>query len=67
MSRRIPRAVSLAASVAWGELRQDPARAALLGLRLLPRGCGAGCGRWSGGSAAGPGRPDRARCRRPFG
>ncbi|MBK3523056.1 hypothetical protein JHN54_15585, partial [Streptomyces sp. MBT70] len=36
MSRRVPRAVSLAASVAWGELRQDPARAALLGLRLLP-------------------------------
>ncbi|MET8452657.1 glycosyltransferase family 4 protein [Streptomyces sp. NPDC005209] len=36
MSRRIPRAVSLAASVAWGELRHDPARAALLGVRLLP-------------------------------
>lgn len=37
MARRIPRAVSLAASVAWGELRHDPARAALLGVRLLPR------------------------------
>ncbi|WP_225826013.1 glycosyltransferase family 4 protein [Streptomyces naphthomycinicus] len=36
MSRRIPRAVSLAASVAWGELRHDPARAVLLGVRLLP-------------------------------
>ncbi|MFF8726488.1 glycosyltransferase family 4 protein [Streptomyces sp. NPDC015171] len=36
MSRRIPRAVSLAASVAWGELRHDPVRAALLGVRLLP-------------------------------
>ncbi|KIE23205.1 hypothetical protein LK08_31185 [Streptomyces sp. MUSC 125] len=36
MSRRVPRAVSLAASVAWGELRHDPARAALLGVRLLP-------------------------------
>ncbi|WP_316770175.1 glycosyltransferase family 4 protein [Streptomyces sasae] len=35
--RRIPRALSLAASVAWGELRHDPARAALLGVRLLPR------------------------------
>lgn len=33
---RIPRALSLAASVAWGELRHDPARAALLGVRLLP-------------------------------
>ncbi|MEU8718040.1 glycosyltransferase [Streptomyces sp. NPDC048663] len=32
----IPRALSLAASVAWGELRHDPARAALLGVRLLP-------------------------------
>ncbi|MEU3979033.1 glycosyltransferase [Streptomyces sp. NPDC026672] len=36
MSRHVPRAVSLAASVAWGELRHDPARAALLGVRLLP-------------------------------
>lgn len=36
MYRNIPRALSLAASVALGELRQDPARAALLGLRLLP-------------------------------
>ncbi|MFJ3231757.1 glycosyltransferase family 4 protein [Streptomyces sp. NPDC086787] len=36
MSRRIPRAVSLAASVVWGELRHDPARAALLGVRVLP-------------------------------
>ncbi|MYX99240.1 hypothetical protein GT045_31685, partial [Streptomyces sp. SID486] len=36
MSRRLPRAVSLAASVAWGELRHDPARAALLAVRLLP-------------------------------
>ncbi|MGP4008484.1 glycosyltransferase family 4 protein [Streptomyces sp. 4N124] len=36
MSRHVPRALSLAASVAWGELRQDPVRAALLGLRLLP-------------------------------
>jgi len=36
MSRRIPRALSLAASVAWGELRHDPVRAALLGVRLLP-------------------------------
>ncbi|MFI9245921.1 glycosyltransferase [Streptomyces sp. NPDC053086] len=36
MSRRIPRAVSLAVSVAWGELRHDPARAALLAVRLLP-------------------------------
>ncbi|MEU1166379.1 hypothetical protein ABZ372_40730, partial [Streptomyces sp. NPDC005921] len=26
----------MAASVAWGELRHDPARAALLGVRLLP-------------------------------
>ncbi|MFJ8487975.1 glycosyltransferase family 4 protein [Streptomyces sp. NPDC094038] len=26
----------MAASVAWGELRQDPVRAALLGVRLLP-------------------------------
>ncbi|MGW1621843.1 glycosyltransferase family 4 protein [Streptomyces sp. NPDC002172] len=33
---RFPRALSLAASVAWGELRHDPARAALLGVRLLP-------------------------------
>ncbi len=33
---RFPRAISLAASVAWGELRHDPARAALLGVRLLP-------------------------------
>ncbi|MER5910099.1 glycosyltransferase family 4 protein [Streptomyces sp. NPDC001982] len=38
MSRHVPRAVSLAASVAWGELRHDPARAALLGVRLLPAG-----------------------------
>ncbi|WP_260462827.1 glycosyltransferase family 4 protein [Streptomyces sp. TRM72054] len=36
MSRHIPRALSLAASVAWGELRHDPLRAALLGVRLLP-------------------------------
>ena len=36
MPRRIPRALSLAASVAWGELRHDPVRAALLGVRLLP-------------------------------
>ncbi|MFB9461707.1 glycosyltransferase family 4 protein [Streptomyces cinereospinus] len=36
MSRHILRALSLAASVAWGELRQDPLRAALLGVRLLP-------------------------------
>ncbi|WP_247695296.1 glycosyltransferase family 4 protein [Streptomyces sp. B93] len=36
MSRHITRVFSLAASVAWGELRQDPFRAALLGVRLLP-------------------------------
>ncbi|MBA4864719.1 glycosyltransferase [Streptomyces sp. PSKA54] len=36
MSRHIPRALSLAASVAWGELRHDPVRAVLLGARLLP-------------------------------
>ncbi|MGW1544877.1 glycosyltransferase family 4 protein [Streptomyces sp. NPDC002309] len=36
MSRHIPRALSLAASVAWGELRHDPRRAVLLGVRLLP-------------------------------
>ncbi|MGP4091524.1 glycosyltransferase family 4 protein [Streptomyces sp. KR55] len=36
MSCHIPRALSLAASVAWGELRHDPVRAALLGVRLLP-------------------------------
>ncbi|MFE6281992.1 glycosyltransferase family 4 protein [Streptomyces sp. NPDC057877] len=36
MSRHIPRVFSLAASVAWGELRHDPARAVLLGVRLLP-------------------------------
>ncbi|MHC3468971.1 glycosyltransferase family 4 protein [Streptomyces sp. 7R007] len=38
MSRRVPRALILAASVAWGELRHDPRRAALLGVRLLPAG-----------------------------
>ncbi|MHB9857864.1 glycosyltransferase family 4 protein [Streptomyces sp. YIM S03343] len=32
------RALLLAASVAWGELRHDPARAAVLGVRLLPPG-----------------------------
>ncbi|MGW4543306.1 hypothetical protein ACWEOP_36225, partial [Streptomyces chartreusis] len=36
MSRKILLALSLAASVAVGELRQDPLRAALLGVRLLP-------------------------------
>ncbi|MFF4501536.1 glycosyltransferase family 4 protein [Streptomyces sp. NPDC001401] len=36
MPRRLPRALLLAASVAWGELRHGPARAALLGVRLLP-------------------------------
>ncbi|NUT31086.1 MAG: glycosyltransferase [Streptomyces sp.] len=36
MSRNIPLALSLAASVAVGELRQDPVRAALLAVRLLP-------------------------------
>ncbi|MFE2040356.1 glycosyltransferase [Streptomyces sp. NPDC059477] len=40
MSRHIPtpspRALSLAASVAWGELRHDPVRAMLLGVRMLP-------------------------------
>jgi glycosyltransferase involved in cell wall biosynthesis len=36
MFRYIPRALSLAASVAWGELRHDPVRAALLGARMLP-------------------------------
>ncbi|WDF42777.1 glycosyltransferase family 4 protein [Streptomyces sp. T12] len=34
--RYAPRALSLAASVALGELRQDPLRAALLAVRLLP-------------------------------
>ncbi|MFJ8629925.1 glycosyltransferase family 4 protein [Streptomyces sp. NPDC093568] len=36
MSRNVPLALSLAVSVAVGELRQDPWRAALLALRLLP-------------------------------
>ncbi|MFC4471134.1 glycosyltransferase [Streptomyces xiangluensis] len=36
MSLRIPYALILAASVAWAELRHDPVRAILLGLRLLP-------------------------------
>ncbi|MFI7408003.1 glycosyltransferase [Streptomyces sp. NPDC049627] len=36
MSRYVLRALSLAASVAVGELRQDPLRAALLAVRLLP-------------------------------
>lgn len=56
----MPRAVSLAVSVAWGELRHDPARAALLGLRLLPARLRRGAGpveRWLSGRAraAGPG------------
>lgn len=34
--RYVPRVLSLAASVALGELRQDPARAALLAVRLVP-------------------------------
>lgn len=34
--RYVPRALSLAASVALGELRQDPVRAALLAVRLVP-------------------------------
>ncbi|QKZ17406.1 glycosyltransferase family 4 protein [Streptomyces chartreusis] len=36
MPRKVLLALSLAASVAVGELRQDPLRAALLGVRLLP-------------------------------
>ncbi|MFJ7077119.1 glycosyltransferase [Streptomyces sp. NPDC098781] len=36
MSRNIPLALGLAASVALGELRQDPMRAGLLAVRLLP-------------------------------
>ncbi|MGI5379490.1 glycosyltransferase family 4 protein [Streptomyces sp. CA-251387] len=36
MSRYVLRALSLAASVALGELRQDPLRAALLAVRLVP-------------------------------
>ncbi|MGY5123031.1 hypothetical protein ACWC2H_45635, partial [Streptomyces sp. 900105755] len=71
--RRIPRALSLAASVAWGELRHDPARAALLGVRLLPgpvrRGLGpvekrlAGRARTAGPTAA----PSAARVPAPAG
>ncbi|MGW1603876.1 glycosyltransferase family 4 protein [Streptomyces eurythermus] len=73
MSRRVPRAVSLAASVAWGELRQDPARAALLGLRLLPerlRRRVRPVERWLGGRArpAGPGAlPSAVRVSAPVG
>ncbi|MEU1416416.1 glycosyltransferase family 4 protein [Streptomyces sp. NPDC005731] len=36
MSRRPVRALTLAVSVAWAELRHDPLRAALLAVRLLP-------------------------------
>ncbi|MFI6010905.1 glycosyltransferase [Streptomyces sp. NPDC051243] len=36
MSRNIPIALSLAVTVALGELRQDPQRAALLAVRLMP-------------------------------
>ncbi|MGY5052824.1 glycosyltransferase family 4 protein [Streptomyces sp. 900105755] len=71
--RRIPRALSLAASVAWGELRHDPVRAALLGVRLLPgrvrRGLGpvekrlAGRARTAGPTAA----PSAARVPAPAG
>lgn len=73
MSRRVPRAVSLAASVAWGELRQDPARAALLGLRLLParlRRRVRPVERWLGGRArpAGPSAlPSAVRVSAPAG
>ncbi len=36
MSRRPVRALTLAVSVAWAELRHNPLRAALLAVRLLP-------------------------------
>ncbi|AWW36751.1 glycosyltransferase family 4 protein [Streptomyces cadmiisoli] len=36
MFRNAPLALSLAVSVAWGELRHDPLRAVALGVRLLP-------------------------------
>ncbi|WP_220137308.1 glycosyltransferase [Streptomyces himalayensis] len=36
MSRRIPHALILAVSAAWAELRHDPYRAMLLGVRLTP-------------------------------
>ncbi|MEV6174486.1 glycosyltransferase [Streptomyces sp. NPDC051954] len=73
MYRYAPRALSLAASVAWGELRHDPVRAALLGVRLLPgrvrRGLGPVEGRLAARArTAGPtATPSAARVRAPAG